>query len=86
MGRAEKLISINEDTDLSRSDYFYPKVDLPSAKDLCELAEVQRACYEPQGEVLEGATIDISDAYRQFTVSIDAIMNRTVMIVINGVR
>jgi hypothetical protein len=85
-GRAEKLISINEGTDLSRSDHFYPKVDLPSARDLCELAEVQRACYEPQGEVLEGATIDISDAYRQFTVSIDAIMNRTVMIVINGVQ
>ena len=36
---------------------------------------------EPRGEILEGATIDISDAYRQFTVSVvDAIMNRTVMI------
>ena len=81
-----KTISINEGTDLCRSDRHYPKVDLPSARDLCELAEAQRARYEPQGEILEGATIDISDAYRQFTVSVEAIMNRTVMIVIKGVK
>jgi hypothetical protein len=40
-----KLISINEGTDLARSDLHYPKVDLPTARDLCELAETQRAYY-----------------------------------------
>jgi hypothetical protein len=79
-------MSINEGTDLAESDKHYPPVDLPTAQDLCELAETQRAVFQPLGEDLAGATIDISDAYRQFTVSTEAIMHRTVMVTIKKVR
>jgi hypothetical protein len=82
----EKLISINEGTDLVASDLHYPPVVLPTASDLCEMAEKQRTFFEPIGEALSGATIDISDAYRQFTVSVEAIMHRTVMLTIAGVK
>jgi hypothetical protein len=58
-GQSSKLMSINEGTDLVESDKHYPPVDLPTAQDLCELAETQRAVFQPLGEDLAGATIDI---------------------------
>ena len=81
-----KLISINEGTDLMESDKHYPPTVLPTVKDLCELAETQRDIYESLGEELEGATLDIADAYRQFTVSLPAILHRTVMLTIKGTK
>jgi hypothetical protein len=81
-----KLISINEGTDLVISDLHYPAVVLPTASDLCELAESQRMVFEPLGEALSGATVDITDAYRQFVVSEDAIMHRTTMLEIDRVK
>ena len=82
----DKLISINEGTDVVESDKHYPPTVLPTVHDLCELAERQRALYEPLSEELEGATLDIADAYRQFTVILPAILHQAVMLTIKGVN
>ena len=74
----KKSWSLNDGTDLKRSDELYPPSELPTVRDICDLAQRMRERYEAQGEELAGATIDVSSAYRQITLSDEAAWHRAV--------
>ena len=84
--KCRNYMSLNDGTDRERCLKQYPKDKLPTIRDICELAEIKRSICEPLGELVVGATIDVSDAYRQYTLSAEASMHRSVLIYIGEQR
>ena len=82
--RGAKLDSLNECNDGAASDALYPPTVLPNVRDICEMACQARTVYEGV-ENLSVATIDIEKAYRQFQVSVEAILHRAIIIYVAGV-
>ena len=78
--KCRKYLSLNDGTDRELCSKIYPKEQLPSIFDICEMAELKRKQIELLGELVVGATIDIADAYRQYTLSPEAAMQRAVII------
>lgn len=62
--------SLNDSIDFTKSDTFYPPPNLPTLPDIAELACQQQAKHP--GEVLSGATVDISGAYNQISQTVDS--------------
>ena len=80
--KCRKFMSLNDGTDRELCLTKYPKEKLPTIQDICELAEYKRQICEPIGDLVVGATIDVADAYRQYTLSAEATLHRSVMIYI----
>ena len=78
--KCRNYMSLNDGTDGGRCLKHYPKDKLLTIRDICELAETKRSICEPLGELVVGATIDVSDAYRQYTLSAEASLHRSVLI------
>jgi len=66
--RSSTFESVNYSVDDIRANMAYPLKPLPLLPDLCELACQQRDQYP--GELLGGATIDVSDGYHQFAQTV----------------
>lgn len=82
LSKQETMSSLNEGTDITASDRIYAPHNLPGLRDICDLAMAARARADLTGERVVGATVDVADAYRQFTLSFDAALHRTVMLYI----
>ena len=59
--------SYNESIDMIKSRQLYAKPDLPLLQDLAEMACRQQDAFP--GQVLAGATVDVSTAYNQFPMT-----------------
>ena len=84
--KCRKYLSLNDGTDREECLKYYPKEQLPTIVDICELAEMKRSQIELLGELVVGATIDVADAYRQYTLSPEAAMQRAVIIYLGDLQ
>jgi hypothetical protein len=71
-------LSINEGTDLSRSDAIYKSSRLPDVHSLCEMIEL--VSENNPGENIHGGTVDVSAAYQQFSLTTEAARFRSALI------
>ena len=74
--------SLNDGIDAESSDKIYVPSRLPNLSDLCNRCQEARARADESGEKICGAIIDVADAYRQITLSYEAMLHRTVMLYI----
>ena len=68
--RSKHFKSYNEMIDYTRSEHHYPTPELPLLPDIAELACNQRDANP--GKVLAGATIDVTAAYNQCALTVNA--------------
>ena len=74
--------SLNDGVDIVASDEFYVPTNLPTLSDLCDRCQEASERARNLGEKVCGAIIDVADAYRQITLSYDAVLHRTVVLYI----
>ena len=74
--------SLNKGIDDTMSDEKYVPTRLPTLTDLCDRCQEARTRADEEGEKICGAIIDVADAYRQITLSYDAMLHRTVVLYI----
>lgn len=74
--------SLNDGIDIEASDEFYVPTRLPTLSDLCDRCQEARERAQRSGERICGAIIDVADAYRQVTLTYEAVLHRTVVIYI----
>ena len=71
-------LSVNEGTDTTRSDEIYKPSKLPDVHSICEMIEANSE--KNPGKNIHGATVDVSAAYQQFSLSTEAARLRSTLI------
>ena len=71
-------MSVNEGTDIERSDALYKSSVLPNVSSLCEMMSRARNAY-PDSDI-HGGTVDVNSAYQQFSLTPEAACLRSAII------